>query len=314
MGKGHRHVAAADVLYEAADQDDHVADEGERNPNDGGDEASEPETTRKPRRKARVALAADRHVGKLPQPALLKPERDEGEAQEHHRQHRCAAGVVLRPCDSEKCLGGEHLEVAREHDRIGKIGKALHEAQQECVGQRRPQERPSDRAEHAGARGAQGLCRLLEGRADGHQRAVEKHERDRRERQQLRQRDSGQAVDPARPGNAEPGVEPASNETGAPEQHDDRQCDHEWRRHDRQDRQEPQQACVAPSAALYEQGQDEPQQRREQAHDHRKQRGIDGHAAARAASQATHAPDVGSKEPRRHQRRREPALGIFDRR
>ena len=103
-------------------------------------------------------------------------------------------------------------------------------------------------------------------------------------------RDARQAVDPARARNAAAGVEPAGDETRAPEQHDERQRDHERRRDDRQDRHQLQDAGIAAAAALHDQREHEAEQRRQHADDRREHRGVDGHAAARAAAEAARGP------------------------
>jgi hypothetical protein len=162
-------------------------------------------------------------------------------------------------------------------------------------------------------RDARSVCAASSSVGPSGQRAVQDHEGDRRERQQLRERDPGQAVDPARPGHAEPGIQPAGDETGAPEQHDDRERDHERGRDDRQHRHELQQPRIALTAALHEQRESEPQQRRQHADDRREQCGVDGHAAARASSEAADAPDIVGEQARRDERRREMALPILDR-
>ena len=198
-----RHVAASDVLDEAADEDDDVADDREHDPRGGDPEAAEPQAARQLRRHAAVALAADRHVRRPAEPALLQPERDEREPEQHRGQHRSAARVVLRAGDGEEDLRRQHVVVAGEHDRVAEVGEALDEAEQERGRERRPQQRPGHRPEHAAARGAQRLRRFLERGADRAERAVQDHERDRREREELRDRHAGQAVDPARARNAE---------------------------------------------------------------------------------------------------------------
>ena len=183
MRQRQRHVAAADVLHEAADQDDDVADDGEQDPDGGDPEAAS--TT------ARAAIAPAMPPSPLPltvtydelaQPALLQPERDDREAEQHRRQHRGAARVVLRAGDGEEDLGRQHFVVAGEHDRIAEVGEALDESQQERIGERGPQQRPGHRAKHAPPRRAQRLRRLLQRGAHRGERAVQDHERDRRER------------------------------------------------------------------------------------------------------------------------------------
>ena len=131
-------------------------------------------------------------------------------------------------------------------------------------------QRPGHGAEHAAARRAQRLRGFLERGADRRQRAVQDHERDRRERQQLRERHARQSVDPARARDAEQRVEPAGDEAGASEQHDERQRDHERRRDDRQDRHQLQHARVALAAALHDQREHEAEQRRQHADDRRR--------------------------------------------
>ena len=75
--------------------------------------------------------------------------------------------IVLRADDGEEDLGRQHLVVAAEHQRVAEIGQALDEAEQEGVGEARPQQRPGDGAEDVVQRaGAQRLRRLLERRAD----------------------------------------------------------------------------------------------------------------------------------------------------
>ena len=53
------------------------------------------------------------------------------------RQRGGAALVVLRADDREEDLGGEHVEIAAEHQRVAEIRQALHEADQEGVGESR---------------------------------------------------------------------------------------------------------------------------------------------------------------------------------
>ncbi len=313
MRKRERHVAAADVLDESADEDHHVADDRERDPEGGDAETGPPQAARQLRRHAAVALAAHRHVGRAAEPALLQPERDEREAEEHGRQDRGAPGVVLRAGHREEDLDGEHLEVARQHDRIAEIREAFDEAQQERIGERRAQQRPRHRAEHASARCAQRLRRLFERRAHRGQRAVQDHERDRREGEHLREREAGQAVEPARPRNAKGLRQPSRHEPRASEQHDQRQRDHERRRNDRQDRHELQQPGIALAAALDDEREHETEKRREHADDSREQRRIDRDAAARAAAQAVETPDVRGEEPLENETRRKSPLLILNR-
>ena len=285
-----RHVAAADVLHEPAGQDDHVADDRENDPERRHPQARELERPRQLRGNAAVTLPRHRDVGQTAEPALLQPEGEHREAKQHHRERRGAARIVLRAGHREEDLGGQHVEVAGQHDRIAEVGEALDEAQQERIGQRRPQERPGDRAEYAPTRRAQRLRRLLERRADRRQGAVQDHERDRRERKQLRDRHAGQAVDPARAWNAEPGVEQPGDDAGAPEQHDQRQREHERRRDEREDRHQLGDARIALPAALHDERQQQSEQRRADADDGRQQRRIDRHAAAGAAGEAARCP------------------------
>ncbi len=175
-----------------------------------------------------------------------------------------------------------------------------------------PQQRPGHRAENAAARGAQRLRRFLQRRAHRGQRAVQDHERDRRERQQLRERHARQTVDPARAGDAERRVEPARDEARPAEQDDQRQRDHERRRDDRQDRHHLEQSGVALPAALHHQREHEPEERRQHADDHREQRRVDRDAAARAAAKAVDRPDVGREESLRGEPGREVALRVQD--
>ena len=292
-----RHVPAADVLDEAADQDDGVADDREQDPGGGDAEARVPESARQLRRNAAVAFAADRHVRRTAQPALLQPEGDDREAEQHRGQHGGATRVVLRAGDREEDLGRQHLEIAGEHDRIAEVGETFDESQQERIGERRTQERPGHRAEHAAARCAQRLRGLFQRGAHRGERAVQDHEGDRRERQELRERHAGQPVDPARAGDAERGIEPARDEAGPSEQHDERQRDHERRRDDRQDRHHLEQARETLTAALHDQRQHQAEERGQHADDHGKHGGIDRDAAAHAAAQAVDRPDVGGQQP-----------------
>ena len=149
-------------------------------------------------------------------------------------EHGRAALVVRGADDGEEDLGRQHLEIAAEHERIAEIGQALDEAEQEGVGEPRPHQRQRDGAERRPALGAQGLRRLLERRADALHDADQHQEGDRREGEQLRDEDAGQAVDPARARNAEPVRQQRRDGARAAEQQDQREADDEGRRDDRQ--------------------------------------------------------------------------------
>ena len=304
-----RHVAAADVLHEAADQDDDVADHGEEDPDRGDAEARVPQSARQFRRNAAVALAADGDVGQLAQPALLHPERDDREAEQHRGQHRGTPRVVLRAGDGEEDLGREHFVVSGEHDRVAEVGEAFDESQQERIGERGPQERPGHGAENAPSRRAQRLRRLFQCGTHRGECAVQDHERDRRERQELRQRHAGQSVDPARAGDAEC-AQPPRDEAGPSEQHDQRERDHERRRDDRQDRHHFEKAGEALPAALHDQRQHEAEKGRQHADDDGEHRRIDRHAAAHAAPEAVDGPDVGREQALGGDLGREIAFGV----
>ena len=126
-------VVAADRLDEAAD--DRACVDDERQPPNGQRCRTE---QRRPARQRHgqpgIAFAGDRGVGGPAEPALLRPERDQREEQQHDRQH-CGTALVVRGADDgEEDLGRQHLVVSGEHQRVAEIGHALDEAEQERRG------------------------------------------------------------------------------------------------------------------------------------------------------------------------------------
>jgi hypothetical protein len=98
-----RHVAAADVLHEAADEDDDVAAHGEQDPHRRNAEARVPQPARQLRGNAAVAFAADVTYESLPSQrccsqnaTIVKPSSTEASTRR--------AGVVLRAAIAKKIL------------------------------------------------------------------------------------------------------------------------------------------------------------------------------------------------------------------
>ena len=260
-------------------------------------------------RQAGIALAGDRRVDALAEPGVLHEERRKREAQEHDREHGGAALVVRGADDGEEDLRRQHLEIAAEHERVAEIRHALDEAEQEGVGEPRPHQRQRDGAERRPALRPQGLRRLLERGADALHDADQDQEGDRREGEELRDEDAGQAVDPARARHAEPLRQRRRRRAGAAEEQDQRQADDERRGDDRQHRQDPQRALVAEIRPRRDEREGEAEHGRPDADQHGEEERVPGDPAAQAAAEAVEPPDRALDELGEERRRGE-AAGI----
>ena len=286
-----RGVVAPPGFDQPAEQDRHIDDRGERRPGERRGIAQRPHRPGQGQRDAGVALAGDRGVAAPAEPALLRPEGHEREGEQDQGEHGGPPLVVLGADDGKEDLGREHVEVPAQHQRIAEVGEALDEAQEEGVGEARAHQRQGDGGEGGPGIRAQGLRRLLERGADTLDHADQDQERDRRERQHLREPQAGQAVDPA------PGLEAreAGPELGhrarAPEQQDDREADHEGRGDDRQDRQHAQEPLRPEAGTGDDQRKGQAEQRRAGPGQHREQQRIPGDAAPRTGREAAEAPD-----------------------
>ena len=156
--------SAAHVADEAADQDDDVDHQRQRDPGHDHGRRKPGDAARQRRRQAGVTLAGDRRVGFAAEPALLHPEGAERETEQHDGEHRRLPLIVGRADDRKEDLGRQHLEIAAEHQRIAEIGHALDEAEQEGIGDAGLEQRPGHGAEGLPALGAERLRSLFEAR------------------------------------------------------------------------------------------------------------------------------------------------------
>src|SRR5215471_4778673 len=118
MAEGRRHVSATDVAHEPSGQDYGVASQREHDPEGCYPETCAPERGRKPGGNATVALTTYRNVRQTTDPALLEKECEQRKPEQDHRQHGRATSIVLRPGDRKEDLGGQHVEIAGEHDWV----------------------------------------------------------------------------------------------------------------------------------------------------------------------------------------------------
>ena len=205
------------------------------------------------------------------------------------------------------------VEIAADHQRIGEVGHALDEADQEGVGEAGADQRPGDGAERVPRTCPQGLRRFLEARSDSLQHAEQHQHRDRRERQHLRDGDARHAIDPAAARDVEQVADPNGDHAGAAEQQDQREADDEGWRDDRQNGQHPEQRLHPHARAQCHQREGEPEQRGQHADQRRLRHGVPCHAAASPAGDAVEAPDRRAEQFLREQHGREAAIVVADR-
>ena len=182
------------------------------------------------------------------------------------------ASTAARPwsCDApttaKKMSVDSTREIAADHQRVGEIGHALDEADQEGVGEAGADQRPGDGAEGAPAAWRAASAMLPPGSAlTPCSTPSSTSIGDRREGQHLRDGDARHAVDPAAARDVEEVAEPHGDDAGAAEQQDQRQADDEGRRDDRQHRQHPQQRLHRQARAQRDQREGEAEQRGEHA-------------------------------------------------
>ena len=159
--------------------------------------------------------------------------RDEDAEREQQQQRAEGAGggvVELRTSDVEVNLRGDDVEAAAQNQRVTEVGERLHEHQQEGVGERRAQQREDNLEEGLEAAGAQRIRGFFNRGVNGFQRAVQNHEGERGEGENLRDGDAVEAVEPVAVGDAEPFGEIA----GAAEHQRDAKADDKRRRDNRQ--------------------------------------------------------------------------------
>ena len=149
----------------------------------------------------------------------------EREREQQEAERRRPSLVELGADDREEDLGGQHAEVAAEQDRIAEVRERLDEAHQERVGEPGPHQRQRDVGEDAPAPGAQRLRRFLDAGRHALDHADQHQERDRREREHLRDQHALHAVDPARGLDREGPLEQLVDEAGAAEEQDQAEAD-----------------------------------------------------------------------------------------
>ena len=213
------------------------------------------------RRNAAIALAA--HAGVIPptHPTLLRQKGAEGKHQQHQRQHRRPALVMRRAHHGEKDICRQHVEIARQHQRIAEIRQTFDKPDQKRIRQARPDQRPGYGAKNPPPPGPQRRCRFLQARRHALQHAQQHQKRNRREGQHLRNRHSFHSIQPAAARNIEMRIQEIGDEPGAAEHQNQRQPDHKRRRNHRQQRQQPQQPRQRKACALRDQRERQPQQR-----------------------------------------------------
>jgi hypothetical protein len=126
----------------------------------------------------------------------------------------------------------------------------------------------------------QRLRGLLERRADPLHHPEQHQVSDRREGEELRERDAGDRRSSVR--DVEPVGEQLAGRAGTPEKQDHGEADHERRRDDRQDAHDAQQSLVAELGTRRNQREREAEERRAGAHQDGEEHRVPGDAAAHA--------------------------------
>ena len=239
-------------------------------------------------------------------------ERGQRECEQDDGKDRRPALIVLGADDGEEDLGREHFVVPAEHQGVAEVGEALDETEEEGVGESGAHQGQGYRAEGAPAVGAQGERRFLHGRADALDHPDEHQEGDGGEGQRLGQPDAGQTVDPAARLHSEHGVQRFGDGSGASEEQNDREPDHEGRCDDGQHGEDPQQPLGPKSGPGDDEGESEAQEGGRDPDEHRHPQGVPGHPAGERPPEAVEAPDGGRHELLREHRRREVARVVLE--
>src|SRR4029453_5415208 len=163
---------------------------------------------------------------------------------EEQGERRRAALVELGAHDREEDLRREHAEAPAEDDGVAEVRDALDEADEEGMGKPRAHQGQRDARERRPGAGREGLRGLLEGRAHTFHHADQHEEGDGGEREGLREPHARQPVDPPRRRHPEAPLEELVDETGAAEEEDEAEADHERRGDDRPHGEEPERAAT----------------------------------------------------------------------
>ena len=223
-------VVHAPVHGEAAVEDAAVEEDVKRHPEGKQGDDAVFQRGRQFLHFAAVGFAGDGDVGAVANPQILRDEDAERE-EEQERAEGTGRGVIeLRTGDVEVNLGGDDVEAAAQNQRVTEVGERLHEHQQEGVGERRAQQREDNLEEGLEAAGAQRIRGFFNRGVNGFQRAVQNHEGERGEGENLRDGDAVEAVEPVAVGDAEPFGEIA----GTAEHQRYPEADDKRRRHNRQ--------------------------------------------------------------------------------